>query len=217
MGSSSSPGFYSTPMQTAWKLDFSVDPFVQSSMLNGSRVWVCGWSLCSHRPFSRKDRAVAHVARVHIGTKIYSCKSACGNPSWYVADVRRLPPCTAPSLSTTDMLPIVCSLASFVSKDNLHAHINPVYAQCSSWCVTPSSSPLSLNCALVYFHFLKRISEDMRKVAGVMAARQRSDQSRKLIPKLECSFPVLAITGKRPIFYDIKSILVACLHQFFCK
>lgn len=173
MGSSSSIVSYSAPMQTAMKLDFSVDPFVRSSILNGNRVWVCGWSLCSHRPFSRKDRAVAHVARVHIGTKIYSCKSACGNPSWYVAHVRRPLSCTAHSLPITDMLSIVCSLASFVSKDNLHAHVNPVYAQCSSWCVTPSSSCLSLNCVLVSFHSLKRISEDMQKVAGVMTVRQK--------------------------------------------
>ena len=85
MGSSSTAASYSASTQTALALGFSVDTFLQSSILNGNRVWTCGWSLCAHRPFSRKDRAVAHVARVHIGTKMYSCKNACGNPRWYVA------------------------------------------------------------------------------------------------------------------------------------
>jgi hypothetical protein len=78
MGPSSSVAFYSAPTRTALELGFSVDSFIQSSILNGNRVWICGWSLCSHRPFSRKDRAVAHVARIHIGTKIYSCRALAG-------------------------------------------------------------------------------------------------------------------------------------------
>lgn len=144
MGSPSPMAHYSSPTQTTLKAEFNVDSFVQSSILDEKRVWVCSWSLCPHHPFSRKDRAVAHVARAHIGTKIYSCRSACGNPTWYVAQC--LLSCTTRSLSTVDVLCIVLSLASFVSKDNLHAHVNPVYARCSSWCVTPSSSCLSLTC-----------------------------------------------------------------------
>ena len=85
MGSSSSAASYSASTQTALELGFSVDTLLQPSILNGNRVWTCGWSLCSHRPFSRKDRAVAHVTRVHIGTKMYRCRNACGNPRWYVA------------------------------------------------------------------------------------------------------------------------------------
>jgi hypothetical protein len=85
MGTSSPVTSYSASTQTALELGFSVDSFLQSSILSGSRVWICGWSPCSHGPFSRKDRAVAHVARVHIGAKMYSCRNACGNPKWYVA------------------------------------------------------------------------------------------------------------------------------------
>lgn len=82
IGTSSSVTSYSASTQTALELGFTVDSFLQSSILNGNRVWICTWLLCPHRPFSRKDRAVAHVARVHIGTKMYSCRNACGNPRW---------------------------------------------------------------------------------------------------------------------------------------
>ena len=197
---------YPAPIQSALKLGFSIDSFVQSSILNGSRVWTCGWSPCSHPPFSRKDRAVAHVARVHIGTKIYRCGSACGNPKWYV--IQWLLSCTARSFPKADVLLLAFSLASFVSKDNLHAHINPVYTQCSSWCVTPSSSYFSLNHVLVPFRFLRKTFEGTQKVAGVIAAHQKSDWT-----DCDCRFRMLLrpipLSLRRNHYYNVNSTL-AC-------
>ena len=113
------------------------------------------------RPFSRKDRAVAHVARVHTETKIYSRGGACGNTKWYVVQwsLSR----AACSLFGTDVLLITFSSASFASKDNLHAHM---YTPCSFWCVAPSSSYFSLNYLLVSFRSLKKPSKAYRMLPG---------------------------------------------------
>lgn len=53
--------------------------------------WVCrvpldvelGW--CDHRPFSRLDRAIAHV-RKHLDFKPFACGGRCGNERWYVPE-----------------------------------------------------------------------------------------------------------------------------------
>jgi hypothetical protein len=81
-------------------------------------------SWCDHGPFTRLDRAVAHVRR-HLDLKPFPCGGQCGNEEWYVKKLSwRFHIINHPQ----------CSDQRFHSSETLSTHRRgPDYRSCDLW------------------------------------------------------------------------------------